>query len=43
MKKYLDDPAYAAGVHAELSRLKHLLGDRGATGRVAQALEEYFR
>lgn len=43
MKKYLDDPAYAAQVHSDLSKLKHLLGDRGATVRVAKALEEFFQ
>jgi lipid-A-disaccharide synthase len=43
MKKYLDNPAHAAEVHRELAKLKNLLGDRGATVRVAKALEEYFQ
>jgi lipid-A-disaccharide synthase len=43
MKKYIDDPLYTAQVRQDLARLKNLLGDRGATARAAQALEEYFQ
>lgn len=43
MSKYLDDPAYAQATRDELGKLVHELGDRGATKRVAAALERYFR
>jgi lipid-A-disaccharide synthase len=43
MKRYIDDPNWTAQVRRDLASLKNLLGDRGATARAAQALEEYFQ
>jgi lipid-A-disaccharide synthase len=43
MKRYLDDQAFTADVRSELAKLQHLLGDRGATARVAKALDEFFQ
>lgn len=42
MKRYLDDPAYAESVRQELKTLRHQLGDKGATRRVAEALKAYM-
>lgn len=42
MSRYVADKAYADGVRNELKQLKSRLGDRGATQRVAEALEEFF-
>ena len=43
MKRYLDDPAYAHKIRLELAGVQGKLGDKGATKRVAAALEEYFK
>lgn len=43
MKRYLDDPAYTARVREDLRGLRRELGDKGATGRAAAALEEFLR
>lgn len=43
MKRYLDDPAYTAKVREDLHSLRKELGDRGATARVAAAVEEFLR
>lgn len=42
MDRYITDPAYAEKVRQDLAQLEPCLGDRGATQRVAAALEEYF-
>lgn len=42
MSRYVADPAYAETVRNELKQLKTRLGERGATKRVADALEEYL-
>lgn len=43
MSSYLDDPALVARVRGDLAELPGKLGDKGATVRVAQALEEYLK
>jgi lipid-A-disaccharide synthase len=43
MKRYLDDPLYAEEVRMNLKKIRTQLGDRGATQRVAQGLETYFK
>lgn len=43
IKKYMDDPALADRTRGELGEIVHRLGDRGATRRVAEALEWYFK
>lgn len=42
MQKYIDDPVYTESVIADLKTLKNHLGDRGATARVAKALDAYI-
>jgi lipid-A-disaccharide synthase len=42
LDRYLQDPAYTAQVRQDLAGLRQHLGDKGATARVAQSLEEYF-
>ncbi|GIL17728.1 MAG: lipid-A-disaccharide synthase [Oligoflexia bacterium] len=44
MKRYIDDPAYAEAVRNDLRQLQKSLGNKGATVRVAHAIEEgYFK
>ncbi len=43
MKRYIDEPSYTQQVIDKLKKLKVLLGDKGATDRVAQLLEKYFQ
>jgi lipid-A-disaccharide synthase len=43
MEKLVASPENAAQVRSELKKIRSYLGDRGATVRVAQALEEYFQ
>lgn len=43
ISRYLDDSAHDKSVRAQLAQLMTMLGDRGATKRVAAALEKYFR
>lgn len=40
--RYLSDPAYRERVVSELGQLRAHLGEKGATRRVAEALEEFF-
>lgn len=40
--RFFGDPAYYQKTKEELAQLRHLLGDRGATKRVAQEIEKYF-
>lgn len=42
MDSMLSDPARAEKIRGELGEVIHLLGDRGATRRVAEALRRYF-
>src|SRR5262249_41189328 len=42
LERYLDDPKYFEQTRNELGQIVHRLGDRGATGRVAQALKEFM-
>ena len=42
MDRYFQDPQYATQVRSELAGLQQHLGDRGATRRVAESLEEFF-
>ncbi len=42
MKKYLQDKAYSDSVRWELSQLQGRLGAKGATSRVAKAVDVYF-
>lgn len=42
MKRYLDDPAHTEAVRSDLKLLRHQLGERGATARVAEALKAYW-
>ncbi|HEY8272613.1 MAG TPA: lipid-A-disaccharide synthase, partial [Pseudobdellovibrionaceae bacterium] len=42
MDRYFQDPQYAAKVRSELGELRQHLGNKGATKRVAQSLEEFF-
>lgn len=39
---FLKDPGAAEKIRQELGELVHVLGDRGATARVAKSLERYF-
>lgn len=43
MSRYVADKTYAEGVRNELKQLRPRLGDRGATKRVADSLEEFFK
>ncbi len=43
LEKYIRDPEYYATVQKNLGRLRSQLGDKGATIRVANALERYFQ
>lgn len=43
MRRYLDDPEHTNKVRHDLSQVQSKLGDKGATKRVALALEEYLR
>ncbi|MBC7370453.1 MAG: lipid-A-disaccharide synthase [Bdellovibrionaceae bacterium] len=43
MDRYFTDPAYTAKVREDLAGLRQHLGDKGATKRVAESLEEYFK
>jgi lipid-A-disaccharide synthase len=43
MKRYLDEPSYKAEVQQKLSSIKDRLGRRGATARVAKALDPYLQ
>ncbi len=42
MDRYFQDPQYAEKVRLELGELRQHLGNKGATKRVAQSLEEFF-
>jgi lipid-A-disaccharide synthase len=42
LDRYFQEPQYAAKVRSELGELRQHLGDKGATKRVAQSLEEFF-
>jgi lipid-A-disaccharide synthase len=43
LERYIEDPAYRHQVEEELGQVRSYLGDKGATRRVAQALEEYLQ
>lgn len=43
IEKYIREPEYYATVQKNLARLRSQLGDKGATVRVANALERYFQ
>jgi lipid-A-disaccharide synthase len=43
MSRFLQDSDYTAKVRADLKTLRLQLGDKGATARVAQSLEEYLK
>lgn len=43
MKKYIEDQAYTDSVIKDLSQVQQRLGDKGATARVAKAVEEYLK
>lgn len=43
MERYFTDPAYTQKVRGELGELRQHLGNKGATARVAQSLEEFFQ
>jgi lipid-A-disaccharide synthase len=43
MKKYIDDPVYRESVRDDLKKVRPYLGDKGATLRVAKALEKYLK
>lgn len=43
MKRYIDEPQYKQQVIQDLKLVKLQLGDKGATKRVAQALEPYLK
>lgn len=43
MERYLQDPAYRDSVVKDLAGLKTYLGNKGATARVANSLEEFFK
>ncbi len=43
MKRYIDDPAYKQQVINDLKLVKLQLGDKGATSRVAVAVEPYLK
>lgn len=43
MARYLSDSKYTQDVRNDLSELRGKLGDRGATGRVADSLQEFLR
>ncbi len=43
MSRYLSDKNYTDHVRSEIKKVRGHLGDRGATKRVASALEEYFK
>lgn len=43
MSRYLTDPEYTQKVRADLKTLRQKLGDKGATARVAQSLQEYLQ
>jgi lipid-A-disaccharide synthase len=43
MSRYLEDPLYAAEVKMSLHKIRHQLGEKGATQRVASGLQKYFR
>ena len=43
MKKFIEDPVYYQNTQTDLGKLHHLLGEKGATARVAKGLEEYFQ
>jgi lipid-A-disaccharide synthase len=43
MERYLEDPVYSQKVRTELGELRQHLGNKGATARVAQSLEEFFK
>lgn len=42
LRKYIVDPSYRAQVEGDLAQIESRLGSRGATKRVAAALEKYF-
>jgi lipid-A-disaccharide synthase len=42
IKKYLQDTSYSDSVRQELAKLQPLLGEKGATQRVARALDEFL-
>lgn len=42
MDRYMTDPEYCQAVIRELQQLPHYLGEVGATGRVAKALDQYL-
>jgi lipid-A-disaccharide synthase len=42
MDRYFQDTQYAAKVRADLGELRQHLGNKGATKRVAQSLDEFF-
>lgn len=42
VEKFLKDQEYRLGVQNELKQVRHMLGDRGASKRVAQSLKEYL-
>lgn len=43
MDRYISDPAYAQKVSEDLGQLRQHLGDKGATRRVAESLEEFLK
>ncbi len=43
LSRFVDEPQYKEKVIAELAKIEATLGERGATKRVAQALEEYLQ
>jgi lipid-A-disaccharide synthase len=42
LEKFIKSPQLRFEVRTDLGGLKHLLGDSGATSRVAHILEDYF-
>lgn len=42
MDRYISDPAYTEKTIQNLKKVKHLLGDKGAAGRVVQSLNRYL-
>jgi lipid-A-disaccharide synthase len=42
MKRYLDDADHTESVRANLRLIRHQLGEKGATARVAEALKTYW-
>ncbi len=43
MSRYIEEPSYRDSVILDLKKIRPFLGEKGATRRVAQALEVYFQ